>query len=198
MEIKRIMVIGAGFMGSGIAQVMAAAGYDVVLMDVADGFVRKGMAAIEKNLAGSVAKGKLAEADKAATLGRIIATTDLALAKDCDLVIEAIIENKQAKMDLYRQLEEICPPPCPFCQQHLVYSDYGTGDGDEAAGSVCGHALLQPRTRHETGGDHPGAQDGGCDGPGHQGTHRADRKGRRARQGRTGVPGEPGQCGAAQ
>jgi 3-hydroxybutyryl-CoA dehydrogenase len=110
MEIKRIMVIGAGFMGSGIAQVMAAAGYDVVLMDVADGFVRKGMAAIEKNLAGGVAKGKLAEADKTATLGRISATTELAQARDCDLVIEAIIENKQAKMDLYRQLEEICPP----------------------------------------------------------------------------------------
>ena len=110
MEIKRIMVIGAGFMGSGIAQVMAAAGYDVVLMDVADGFVRKGMAAIEKNLAGSVAKGKLAEADKTATLGRIIATTELTPAKDCDLIIEAIIENKQAKMDLYRQLEEISPP----------------------------------------------------------------------------------------
>ena len=110
MEIKRIMVVGAGFMGSGIAQVMAAAGYEVVLMDVADGFVRKGVAAIEKNLAGSVAKGKLAEADKTATLGRIIATTELAPARDCDLVIEAIIENRQAKMDLYRQLEEICPP----------------------------------------------------------------------------------------
>jgi 3-hydroxybutyryl-CoA dehydrogenase len=108
------MVIGAGFMGSGIAQVMAAAGYDVVLMDVADGFVRKGMAAIEKNLAGSVAKGKLAEADKTATLGRIIATTALTPAKDCDLVIEAIIENRQAKMDLYRQLEEICPPQVLF------------------------------------------------------------------------------------
>jgi len=114
VEIKRIMVIGAGFMGSGIAQVMAAAGYDVVLMDVADGFVRKGMAAIEKNLAGGVAKGKLAEADKTATLGRIIATTELGQAKDCDLVIEAIIENKQAKMDLYRQLEEICPPHVLF------------------------------------------------------------------------------------
>ena len=114
MEIKRIMVIGAGFMGSGIAQVMAAAGYDVVLMDVADGFVRKGMAAIEKNLAGSVAKGKLAEADKAATLGRIIATTELTPARDCDLVIEAIIENRQAKMDLYRQLEDICPPHILF------------------------------------------------------------------------------------
>ena len=110
MEIKRIMVIGAGFMGAGIAQVMAAAGYDVVLMDVADGFVRKGMAAIEKNLAGSVAKGKLAEEDKEAILGRIIATTELTQARDCDLVIEAIIENRQAKMDLYRQLEEICPP----------------------------------------------------------------------------------------
>lgn len=114
MEIKRIMVVGAGFMGSGIAQVMAAAGYDVVLMDVADGFVRKGVAAIEKNLAGGVAKGKLGEADKTATLGRIIATTELAPAKDCDLVIEAIIENKQAKMDLYRQLEEICPPHVLF------------------------------------------------------------------------------------
>ena len=114
MEIKRIMVVGAGFMGAGIAQVMAAAGYDVVLMDVADGFVRKGMAAIEKNLTGSVAKGKLAEAEKAATLGRIIVTTDLVLARDCDLVIEAIIENKQAKVDLYRQLEEICPPDVLF------------------------------------------------------------------------------------
>jgi 3-hydroxybutyryl-CoA dehydrogenase len=108
------MVVGAGFMGSGIAQVMAAAGYDVVLMDVADGFIRKGMAAIEKNLAGGVAKGKLAEADKPATLGRIIATTELAPARDCDLVIEAIIENKQAKLDLYRQLEEICPPHVLF------------------------------------------------------------------------------------
>jgi len=114
VEIKRIMVIGAGFMGSGIAQVMAAAGYDVVLMDVADGFVRKGMDAIEKNLAGSVAKGKLAEEDKTAILGRIIATTELTPARDCDLVIEAIIENKQAKMDLYRQLEEISPPQVLF------------------------------------------------------------------------------------
>jgi 3-hydroxybutyryl-CoA dehydrogenase len=114
VEIKRIMVIGAGFMGSGIAQVMAAAGYDVVLMDVADGFVRKGMDAIEKSLSGGVAKGKLAEADKAATLERIIATTELTAAGECNLVIEAIIENKQAKMDLYRQLEEICPPHVLF------------------------------------------------------------------------------------
>ncbi|MCX5839751.1 MAG: 3-hydroxyacyl-CoA dehydrogenase NAD-binding domain-containing protein [Deltaproteobacteria bacterium] len=114
MEIKRIMVIGAGFMGSGIAQVMAAAGYEVLLMDIADDFVRKGMAAIEKNLNGSVAKGKLSGEQKGTILGRIMATTELASAKDCDLVIEAIIENKKAKMDLYRQLEEICPPHVLF------------------------------------------------------------------------------------
>jgi len=109
-----MMVIGAGFMGSGIAQVMAAAGYEVALRDITEEFTRNGVAVIEKNLAGSVAKGKITEADKAATLGRIIATTELAPAKDCDLVIEAIIENKQVKMDLYRQLEEICPPHVLF------------------------------------------------------------------------------------
>lgn len=114
MEIRKIMVIGAGFMGSGIAQVMAAAGYEVILRDVTDGLVAKGMGAIEKNLAGSVAKGKLAEADKEAIIGRIRPTIELAPAGECDLVIEAIIENKQAKMDLFRQLEELCPAEVIF------------------------------------------------------------------------------------
>ena len=109
MEIRRIMVVGAGFMGSGIAQVTAAAGYEVVLRDISDAFVAKGMAAIAKNLAGSVAKGKLTEAEREAITGRIKPTTELAPAKECDLIIEAIIENKQAKLDLYRQLEELCP-----------------------------------------------------------------------------------------
>jgi 3-hydroxybutyryl-CoA dehydrogenase len=114
VEIKRIMVVGAGFMGSGIAQVMAAAGYAVVLCDVEEKFVRKGMAAIGKNLAAAVAKGKLTAEDQSATLGRITATTGLDPARDCDLVIEAIVENRQAKLDLFRQLEEICPPPVLF------------------------------------------------------------------------------------
>jgi len=114
MEIRRIMVIGAGFMGSGIAQVMAAAGYEVVLRDITDELVAKGMGAIKKNLTGQVAKGKLSEADKEAITGRITPTTELAAAKECDLIIEAIIENRQAKMDLYRQLEELCPPQVIF------------------------------------------------------------------------------------
>jgi 3-hydroxybutyryl-CoA dehydrogenase len=114
MEIKRIMVIGAGFMGSGITQVVAAAGYEVVLRDITDALVAKGMGGIEKNLAGNVAKGKLTEADREAIIGRVKPTTELAPAKECDLIIEAIIENKQAKMDLFRQIEEICPPQVIF------------------------------------------------------------------------------------
>jgi 3-hydroxybutyryl-CoA dehydrogenase len=114
MEIKRIMVVGAGFMGSGIAQVMAQAGYEVVLRDLTDAFVAKGMAAIAKNLAGAVAKGKLAETEKEAITGRIKPTTELNPAKECDLIIEAIIEKKEAKMDLFRELEGICPPHTIF------------------------------------------------------------------------------------
>ncbi|MCE5266050.1 MAG: 3-hydroxybutyryl-CoA dehydrogenase [Deltaproteobacteria bacterium] len=114
MEIKRVMVIGAGFMGSGIAQVMASAGYEAVLCDITEEFVRKGMAGIEKNLAAAVAKGKLTAEEQSATLGRITATTGFDPARDCDFVIEAIVENRQAKLDLFRQLEEICPPPVLF------------------------------------------------------------------------------------
>jgi 3-hydroxybutyryl-CoA dehydrogenase len=114
MDIGRIMVIGAGFMGSGIAQVMAAAGYEVVLRDITDEFVARGMGAIANNLAGNVAKGKLSEADREAIIGRMNTTTELAPAKECDLIIEAIIENKQAKLDLFRQLEELCPPHVIF------------------------------------------------------------------------------------
>ena len=114
MEIRRIMVIGAGFMGSGIAQVMAAAGYEVVLRDIAEEFIARGMSAVAKNLAGHVAKGKLSEADREAIIGRMNPTTELAPAKECDLIIEAIIENRQAKLDLFRQLEELCPPHVIF------------------------------------------------------------------------------------
>lgn len=114
MEIRRIMVIGAGFMGSGIAQVMAAAGYEVVLRDIAEEFIARGMSAVAKNLAGNVAKGKLSEADREAIIGRMNPTVELVPAKECDLIIEAIIENKQAKLDLFRQLEELCPPHVIF------------------------------------------------------------------------------------
>jgi len=114
MEMKRMIVVGAGFMGSGIAQVLAMARYEVVLHDMTEEFVKKGMNAIEKNLRTSVEKGKLVEAEKEAIRKRITTTTNLTLAKDCDLVIEAIVEKKQEKMDLFRKLDEICPPDVIF------------------------------------------------------------------------------------
>jgi 3-hydroxybutyryl-CoA dehydrogenase len=114
VEIKKIIVIGAGFMGSGIAQVMAMAEHEVVLCDIIDEFVKKAMATVEKNLTASVVKGKLSESEKAAIVGRITTTTELAPAKECDLVIEAITEKKKDKMDLFQQLDTICPPGVIF------------------------------------------------------------------------------------
>jgi len=110
MEIKKIAVIGAGLMGSGISQVMATAGFEVVLRDIADEFVKKGMAAVGKNLSAAVSKGKLQATEKAAVLGRITATTALEAAKDCDLVVEAIVEQKEEKVALFKQLDALCPP----------------------------------------------------------------------------------------
>jgi 3-hydroxybutyryl-CoA dehydrogenase len=114
MDIRKIMVVGSGFMGSGIAQVAAAAGFTVVMQDIKDEFVQKGLTTIEKNLKNSVTKGKLSEEEKNSILDRITPTVDLSLAKDCDVVIEVIFENKQAKSELYKKLEEICPPRAIF------------------------------------------------------------------------------------
>jgi 3-hydroxybutyryl-CoA dehydrogenase len=109
MEIKTIMVVGAGFMGSGIAQVLAAAGRKVVLRDIEDRLVAKGMAAVEKNLVERVAKGKLSQDEKTAIIARITPTTELGPARDCELVIEAIVENRELKMELFRDLDALCP-----------------------------------------------------------------------------------------
>jgi len=114
VNIKRVAVIGAGLMGSGIAQVMAAGGFDVVLRDISDEFVKKGMIAVEKNLGASVAKGKLQEADRTVILGRIKPTTALDSAKDCELIIEAIVERKEEKMALFQELDSLCGPAAIF------------------------------------------------------------------------------------
>ena len=108
MEIKKIGVIGAGTMGAGIAQVCAQAGFEVVLRDVEERFVRKGMATIDKSLAKAVEKGKMGADDKAAALARIKGTAALLDVKDCDVVIEAIIENVPVKKTLFKELDAIC------------------------------------------------------------------------------------------
>ena len=109
MEIKKIGVIGAGAMGNGIAQMAAQIGCDVVLRDISDTFVQRGIKNIDKFLSRSVEKGKMDAGTKDAALGRIYTTLDLADMKIADLVIEAVIEDLELKRKIFRQLDEVCP-----------------------------------------------------------------------------------------
>jgi 3-hydroxybutyryl-CoA dehydrogenase len=108
MEIKKIMVIGAGLMGGGITQVAARNGLEVVLNDTALEFVEKGFKAITKNLEGQVKKEKITAAQKDEALGRINRSISLDDAKEADFVIEAVYENFEVKKALFQKLDSIC------------------------------------------------------------------------------------------
>jgi len=108
-EIKKVGVLGCGLMGSGIAQVAAAAGYTTVVRDVSDAVMAKGKAGIGKSLDKFVEKGKLAAADRDATLARLSYVTDVAALKDCDIIIEAVTEDLALKNDIWKQLDALCP-----------------------------------------------------------------------------------------
>ncbi len=107
MKIKKVGVLGCGLMGSGIAQVSAQAGYETVVREVEQRFLDKGLSGIDKSLAKFVEKGKLSAADKDAAMGRLKGTTALGDLADCDIVIEAIIENAQLKKETYAELDKI-------------------------------------------------------------------------------------------
>jgi len=108
MAIKKIGVIGAGQMGHGIALVAAQAGFNVILRDINDDFVNKGIGKIERFLDKSVEKGRITEDDKKKVQSKIKGTTKLDDLKDADLVIEAIFENIQVKKELFKELDKIC------------------------------------------------------------------------------------------
>jgi 3-hydroxybutyryl-CoA dehydrogenase len=108
-EIKRVGVLGCGLMGSGIAQVCAAAGYDTIVREVSDEVVQKGIGGISKQLGKSVEKGKMSAEDRDALLGRLKGTSSLEDLKDCDIVIEAIVENLDLKNEIWRTLDGLCP-----------------------------------------------------------------------------------------
>lgn len=105
---EKIFVLGAGTMGAGIVQAFAQKGYEVIVRDIKDEFVEKGIAGINKNLTKLVTKGKITEADKETILSRISGTTDMNLAEDCDLVVEAAIENMEIKKQIFAELDRIC------------------------------------------------------------------------------------------
>ncbi len=110
MEIKKVGVLGAGAMGNGIAQVCAQVGYEVIMRDIADEFVQRGLKTIEGFLGKSVEKGKLSEDDKKATLGRIKGTTEIADLKDVDFVIEAVLEDLDLKKQVFGEMDGLTRP----------------------------------------------------------------------------------------
>lgn len=113
MEIKTIMVIGAGQMGAGIAQVCAASGYTVYMNDLKQEFIDKGLERIEKNLSKQVSKERITQDDLNGTMERLKPTTDLQDAKQVDIVIEAAVENMEVKCNLFARLDEIA-------QEHTI------------------------------------------------------------------------------
>jgi 3-hydroxybutyryl-CoA dehydrogenase len=110
MEIKKIGVLGAGAMGNGIAQVCAQAGYTVVMRDIADEFVERGLKTIDGFLSKSVEKGKITEDDKKKTQDRITGTTKMADLKDVDFAIEAVLEDLELKKQVFQEMDSLTRP----------------------------------------------------------------------------------------
>ncbi len=110
MDVRKIGVLGAGAMGNGIAQAFSVSGFDVVMTDIADAALQKGLATIGGSFDRLIKKEKMTEAQKAEALGRIATSTELAALADCDLVIEAATENLALKLDLFAKLDSTLKP----------------------------------------------------------------------------------------
>ena len=107
MKIKKVGVLGCGLMGSGVAEVAARAGYTTIIREVSEELLDKGRARIEKSLARAIKKGKLEESEGEVILGRITGVVELDELAECDLVVEAIVENVEAKQQTFRALDEV-------------------------------------------------------------------------------------------
>ncbi|HEV8426735.1 MAG TPA: 3-hydroxyacyl-CoA dehydrogenase family protein [Pyrinomonadaceae bacterium] len=114
MEIRKVGILGCGLMGAGIAQVAATAGFETVVKEVSDDLIAKGFGGIEKSLAKFAEKGTITSEQQAEIRGRLSGTISFDKLADCDIIIEAIIENLEEKRNTYRQLDKICKPETIF------------------------------------------------------------------------------------
>lgn len=110
MEINKVLIVGAGVMGSGIAQVFATPGYSVLLMEVSEEAALKGLDAVGKSLERAVEKGKIDAGQKGEILGRITSSADWEKGGEADFVVEAVFEDAEIKKDIFRKLDEVCRP----------------------------------------------------------------------------------------
>ena len=143
---KKIMVIGAGTMGLDIAQVFAKKGYDVVVRDINDEIIQKAEARLNKTLDKQVSKGKLDEAGKAAIVGKMTFTTDLNLAADADLVVEAAIENLDIKKSIFADLDKICKPETILASNTSSISITAIAAATQRADKFIGMHFFNPAT----------------------------------------------------
>ncbi len=138
------MVLGAGTMGAGIVQNAAASGFEVIVRDIKQEFVDKGIKGIEKNLTKMVDRGKLDAAAKDATMARISGTTDMADAKDCDLVIEAALEVMEIKKSIFKELDGICKPECILASNTSALSITEIATATKRTDKVIGMHFFNP------------------------------------------------------
>jgi 3-hydroxybutyryl-CoA dehydrogenase len=144
MTIERVGVIGAGTMGNGIAHVFARSGCRVILCDVEQRFLDRGMETIGKNLDREVAKNKIAAADKAAVLGRIEPVVDRAKLGVCDFVIEAATEKFEIKAQIFRDLDKVCRPEVILASNTSSISITKLGALTKRADKVIGMHFFNP------------------------------------------------------
>ncbi len=140
----KIFVLGAGTMGSGIVQTFAGSGYEVVMRDIEEAYIERGLNNIKKSLERSVQKGKLTEDEKSEILSRITITTDIELAKDADLVVEAAVENMEIKKQIFRELDGICKPEAILATNTSSLSITEIGNATNRPDKVIGMHFFNP------------------------------------------------------
>ena len=144
MEIRKIGVVGAGTMGNGIAQMAAQIGCDVVMRDIEDAFVERGLKSIDKFLSKSVEKGKIQAADKDTIMGRIKGTTNMADLKDVDFVVEAVIEDLDLKKSVFKELDGLCRPEVLLTTNTSSMSITEIAAATNRPDKVCGMHFFNP------------------------------------------------------
>lgn len=144
MDIKKVGVIGAGTMGNGIAQTFAANGYEVVLVDIDQKYLDNAIAGIKKSLSKMVEKAKMTQENADATLARIKTGTDLGLVKDCQLVVEAILEKLDIKKDIFKKLDMQSSPETILSSNTSTISITEIAAATKRADRVIGMHFMNP------------------------------------------------------
>ena len=145
MEVKKICVLGAGLMGSGIAQVAAETGCQVTMRDIEDRFVQSGLNALKKNYERAIGKGKMTPGQAEEILSRVKGMVDLAAAvKNADVVIEAVVENMDIKKPLYKELDQLCGKEAILASNTSGLSITEIGSATQRPGKVIGMHFFNP------------------------------------------------------